>query len=280
MNLAGFPRGVDVLALLGTLVLLSFPADAQLTDITQTPNRANAGIQKSLEEQIGAGRGDVMTPDSSLFIIRRDPFRAIRRGRQVFQRKFTVAQGFGPRLNDGIGDIETVYDSERGIFNSLFATAIPLFRTVEDGTDFPPLKLPSGEPSLVENIFTDFKHHDLGPNFHERNFNGTMTTQFMALPLWGVGNMPPYGHDGHSINLREVILRHGGEAQVQREAFARLPAWKQDWVIRFLELLVIFPPDDTASTLDPGDPSAPGFPQRGHGSIRLSELFNDPSDLE
>jgi hypothetical protein len=91
MNLAGFPRGGDVLAVLGTLVLLSLPADAQLTDITQTPNQENAGIQKSLEEQIGAGRGDVMTPDASLFIIRRDPFRAIRRGRQVFQRKFTVA---------------------------------------------------------------------------------------------------------------------------------------------------------------------------------------------
>jgi hypothetical protein len=54
----------------------------------------------------------------------------------------------------------------------------------------------------------------------------------------------------------------------------------QEWVIRFLESLVIFPPDDTASTLDPGNPDAPGFPQRGHGSIRLSELFNDPSDLE
>jgi hypothetical protein len=95
-----------------------------------------------------------------------------------------------------------------------------------------------------------------------------------------VGNTPPYGHDGRSINLREVILRHGGEAQAQRDAFARLPAWKQDGVIRFLESLVIFPPDDTASTLDPGDPSAPEFPQRGHGSIRLPVLFNDPSDLE
>jgi Di-haem oxidoreductase, putative peroxidase len=450
-------------AFLGALWLLSVPADAQLTDITQTPNTENAGIQKSFEEQIGAGRGDVMTSDSSLFIIGRDPFRAIRRGRQVFQRKFTVAQGFGPRINDGMGDIETntaignglmdscagchanprgsagsggailfvrpdhrdaphlfgvgikemladeitadlrlireevifqarvrgrtvtldlrskgidygritassegtvdtsqvegvnpdlrvrplfaegrdfsirvlavnawrnamgliaedpdfaaaaalekpgrvvtpagfvldgtldtfptppaprpefgetgfeipvslvdfmefyllhyftpgayqqtratdhgrrimeaigctqchmpnlplerdrrvahietVYDPGRGIFNHLFATAHPLFRPVDDGTGFPPLKRPSGGAFLVENIFTDFKRHDLGPNFHERNFNGTLTTQFMTLPLWGVGNTPPYGHDGRSINLREVILRHGGEAQ-------------------------------------------------------------------
>jgi hypothetical protein len=60
---------------LSTFVWLCTVVEAQLTDITQTPNRANAGIQKSLEEQIGADQGDVMTPDSSLFIIQRDPFR-------------------------------------------------------------------------------------------------------------------------------------------------------------------------------------------------------------
>jgi hypothetical protein len=483
----------------------------------------SGGIWKSLEEQIGAGRGDLVTPDSSLFIINRDPLRSVRRGRQLFQRKFTVAQGFGPRINDGVGDIEritalgnglmdscagchanprgsagsggailfvrpdhrdsphlfgvglkemladeitadlraiqqealnearqlggavtlpltskgidygqirafpdgsvdttmvegvnpdlrvrplfaegrrfslrelilvalneamglegedsdletaaagerivtpsglvldgaldplvpppvgsnetaeipqalidhfefyllhyfkpgryqetevtrqgrrtleqigctqchipdlpvdrdrrvadleTVYDPERGVFNNLFTTVTPLFRTVDDGTGLPPLKLPGGGGFLVENIFTDFKRHDLGPNFHERNFNGTMTRQFLTLPLWGVGNTPPYGHDGRSINLREVILRHGGEAQAQRDAFAQLSEQRQDTVIHFLESLIIFPPDDTASNTDPANPSAPDFPQRGHGSIRLGALFNDPSDPE
>jgi hypothetical protein len=43
---------------------------------------------------------------------------------------------------------------------------------------------------------------------------------------------------------------------------------------------VLFPPDDTASNLDPGDPSAPSFPQFGHGSIKLTVLFNDPTDRE
>ena len=66
----------------------------------------NAGISKSLTEQIGAGRGDILTPGSSEFIINRDPFRSIRRGRQLFQRKFTAKQGLGPRTNDGVGDIE------------------------------------------------------------------------------------------------------------------------------------------------------------------------------
>jgi len=44
--------------------------------------------------------------------------------------------------------------------------------------------------------------------------------------------------------------------------------------------LIIFPPDDTASNLDPGKRSALNFPQFGHGSIRLSALFNNPNDPE
>jgi hypothetical protein len=509
-----------VLAFLSVLLLLIMPAEAQLTDLTQTPNSANAGIHKSLAEEIGAGLGDVMTPDSSIFIIQRDPFRAIRRGRQLFQRKFTVAQGFGPRTGDGAGDIatdpslgaglvdscagchgrprgsagaggnvftrpdsrdaphlfglglkemladeittdlrairanavaqakqegkavakaltskgidygqitaftdgnvdtsqvdgidpdlrvrpffahggefsirgfivgalhaemglqapdpdlaaasagarvvtpsrmvldgaidridpppaggsneispslvdylefyllnyfkpgtyrqtiitqagsrvfeqvsctqchipdlpiehdrrvadvETVYDPTHGIFNDLFATATTLDGTIDDGSGFPPVKPPLLGPFLVKNIFADFKRHDLGPNFHERNFDGTVRTLFMTAPLWGVGSTSPYGHDGRSMNLREVILRHDGEAQASRDAFAQLSEPKQEAVLRFLESLVLFPPDDTASNLDPGDPNTPGFPQQGHGSIKLTVLFNDPSDPE
>jgi hypothetical protein len=48
-----------------------------------------------------------MTPGSSVFTINRDPFRSIRRGRQLFQRKFTHAQGQGPNEKDGVGDINT-----------------------------------------------------------------------------------------------------------------------------------------------------------------------------
>src|SRR5690242_10332685 len=85
----------------------SFPARAQLTDRTQNPNVLNFGIAKSLTEEIGAGRGSLTTPDSSAFIIARDPFRAIRRGRQLFQRKFLRSQGQGPMAVDGVGDINT-----------------------------------------------------------------------------------------------------------------------------------------------------------------------------
>jgi hypothetical protein len=142
------------------------------------------------------------------------------------------------------------------------------------------VKAPKGGAFVVRNIFTDFKRHDLGPNFHERNYDGTTQTMFLTTPLWGVGTTAPYGHDGRSINLSEVILRHGGEAEASTRAFARLPDERRMDLIAFLQSLVLFPPDDTASTLNPGNRPDPNFPQSGHGSIKLTVLFNDPRDPE
>lgn len=505
-------------------------AQAQETDITQTPNNEQAGIKKTLEQQIGAGRGDITTPNSSLYIISRDPFRSIRRGRNLFQRKFTVEQGFGPRTGDGHGDIaaegsigaglvdscagchgrprgsagfggdvftrpdgrdaphlfglgiiemladeitqdlwktrdqaiakskgerrsvevslkskdisygkirvspdgsvdpsqlegvnedlrvrpffheggtisirefvvgalnaemgleafdpdlakavgggevvtpagmvlngkidaieappassesddpdrdgvaneipvslvdhlefyllnyfkpgigretkdsekgqklfqeiqctgchiqnlvierdrrvadvETTYDRRRGIFNDLFAVATPQFQEVP-GSGSPLVKKPNGKRFVVKNIYADFKRHNLGSNYWERNFDGTLTKEFMTEPLWGVGTTAPYGHDGRSIDLWSAIMRHGGEAKNARDRFARLPEEMQGQVIDFLQTLVfLFPPDDTASNLNPGDSNAQNFPQYGHGNIALPALFNNPSDLE
>jgi hypothetical protein len=514
------------------LVLISTTAFAQLTDLKQTPNAEGEGIVKSLEEQVGAGRGDIDTPGSSRYIIARDPFRSIRRGRQIFQRKFTLAQGHGPRTDDGIGgdvngdaslgagladscaachgrprgsagfggdvftrpdsrdaphlfglglqemlgdemtadlrriranaiasarqrrrrvevelkskgvqfgslavdsrgvvdtrgvqgvdadlrvkpffaqggtfnirqfvigafndemgmpspdpdltaasdgarvvtpsgmvldgaldalprpkagddpgadpdrdgvrneidpalvdhmefyllnyfkpgtgqkteqtelgrrlmdgfgcttchratmvverdrrvaDVETRYDPARGIFNRLFATATPLFAEVAGNGSLPPLRKPVSGRFVVENFFADLKRHDLGPGFWERNFDGSFQKEFMTEPLWGVGSTPPYGHDGRSINLHEVILRHGGDAQAARSRYAGSGPTAQQALQAFLGTLVLFPPDDTASNLNPGDPTVANFPQKGHGNIRLPALFLDPTELE
>ena len=503
-------------------------AEAQLTDLTQAPNVENAGIVKSLQQQVGAGVGNLNTPGSSTFITARDPARAIRRGRQLFQRKFTAEQGFGPRqpsgnistsanigagmidscagchgrprgsagfggdvvtrpdsrdaphlfglglqemlgdeitgelrdqrtnainqargtrttvtrtlsskgvsygqirafadgrvdtsgvvgvdadlrvkpffaqgattsirefvvgaFNDEMGlqaidtltiqanagarvvtptgmvlngatdvvkrgvpgsaqedpdqdgvvnelpqslvdfmefylfnyfkpgqyqhtntgqigqnllnqigctachipnmvvtrdrriaDVETHFDPQRGVFNQLFAVASLQVSENDDGSGHPTIKIPNRNSFTIRNFYADMKRHDVGAAFYERNFDGTLTRQFMTEPLWGVGSSPPYGHDGRSVNLREVILRHGGEAQASRNAFANLSETQQDQVLKFLNELVLFPPDDTASNLDPGDRSNATFPQRGHGSIRLPELFNNPAELE
>ena len=179
-----------------------------------------------------------------------------------------------------VADVNTVYDTQNGIFNSLFSTATALISTHNDGSPYPSLKRPLGNPFLVHDIYSDFKRHDLGPNFHERNYDGTMNTMFMTSPLWGIANTGPYGHDGRSINLDQVILRHGGEAQASRDAYAALSENQSAAVASFLNSLVLFPPDDTASNLDPGNRDDPNFPQSGHGSIKLTVLFNDPHDPE
>jgi di-heme oxidoreductase (putative peroxidase) len=516
--------------LIGLLFAFAPLAGAQLVDNTLAPNTAKAGINKSLADEVGAGRGDIMTPNSSLFIINRDPFRAVRRGRQIFQRKFTREQGQGPSNGDGSGninlvggigaglsdscagchgrprgaggaggdvatrpdsrdaphlfglglremlademtgemrairdqaiidakkkgqpvtrtlvtkgvsfgsitanpdgsvdisgiegvnpdlrvrpffaegsaisireflvgafrnemgllaadpdllkassggrvvtpsgmvldgsrdkidappasdpgadpdgdgvtnelptsivdfeeyylfhyfkpaqyqqttttrkgrrlfekvgcgtchvadlliehdrrvaDVETVFDPVRGNMNNLFATAAPSLHAINDNTGFPSIKVPNGGPFLVKDIYTDFKRHDLGPNFYERNYDGTLQKQFLTRALWGVGSTSPYGHDGRSINLNEVILRHGGESLASRNAFARLEDEDRGAIIAFLDSLVLFPPDDTASNLDPGNCNASNFPQFGHGSIKLTVLFNNPTDPE
>ncbi len=207
----------------------------------------------------------------------------------------TFQSGHGRRLMDDIGcttchianltinrdrrvaDVETVYDPTNGVFNNLFATASLLSNF--SGTAFN-LVSPDFNPFEVRNIFTDLKRHDLGPNFYERNYDGTTRKQFMTLPLWGVGSSAPYGHDGRSVNLMEVILRHGGEAASTSAAFAARSDSDKEDLIAFLNTLVLFPPDDTASNLNPANRNAAGFPQSGHGSIRLAALFRIPSDPE
>jgi len=513
-----------VLTLILGVAALCLPASAQMIDNTQATNTAGAGINKSLTDEIGAGRGSILVPGSSMYIIKRDPYRSIRRGRQLFQRKFTREQGQGPNEGDGVGDlntdgaigaglsdscascharprgsagsggdvatrpdsrdaphlfglgikemladeitaelratrdlaikqaqqkktavtlplytkgvqfgtitghpdgtydtskvvgvdpdlrikpffaegstisirefvvgalhkemgleasadpdllaaskggrvvtpsgmvldgskdtispppapdaqngneidpalvdhlefyllnyfkpahyqqtattergraifdkigcgschidnmminhdrrvadVETAYDPVKGVFNTLYATATTMYTTNDDGSGYPLLKLPLGGQFQVKDIYTDFKRHDLGSNFYERNWDGTMQTQFLTRPLWGVGTSGPYGHDGRSINLNDVILRHGGESLTSRDNYASLKPTDQDALQAFLNSLVLFPPDDTASNLDQADHTKTNFPQFGHGSIKLTVLYNDPTDLE
>jgi hypothetical protein len=120
----------------------------------------------------------------------------------------------------------------------------------------------------------------VGPGFYERNYDGTLQKLFLTRPLWGLGSTGPYGHDGRSMTLDNVILRHGAESQASRDAYARLSGPDSAALQNFLNSLLLFPPDDTASNLDPGNRAAPNFPQFGHGSIKLTVLFNDPTDPE
>jgi Di-haem oxidoreductase, putative peroxidase len=215
---------------------------------------------------------------------RYDPYpSASRNGLRIFE-EIGCASCHVPNLDlerdRRVADVETEYAPEHGGFNGLFASAAARLQVTADEGGLPPLRRASERRFRVQGIFTDFKRHDLGPNFWERNFDDTLQREFMTEPLWGVATTAPYGHDGRSINLREAILRHGGEAKEAGDAFDALSDERQRQVLEFLETLVLFPPQDTASDLDPGDPGDPDFPQFGHGSIALRALFNEPDDAE
>jgi hypothetical protein len=202
-------------------------------------------------------------------------------GNQLMQRIGCMSchvQNLTVRSDRRIADVETKYDPERGIFNGLFAEAKPLFRSVADTAAYPQLQ-PLGGSFVVRDVFTDLKRHDLGPAFHERDFDGQRITSHVTEPLWGVGTTAPYGHDGRSVTLDAVIRRHGGEAAGVTRAYVGLSADDQEKIIDFLQTLVLFPPDDTASNLNPGVPaSADPQSPTNHGSINLGALFQIPSE--
>ncbi|MDH3503909.1 MAG: hypothetical protein OEM58_05195 [Nitrospirota bacterium] len=79
-----------------------------------------------------------------------------------------------------------------------------------------------------------------------------------------------------------MVGHHGARrgSKNARDRFARLSDESQGQVVNFLQTLVLFSLDDTASHLNPGDSQTQKFPQYGHGNIALPALFNNPSDLE
>jgi hypothetical protein len=187
-----------------------------------------------------------------------------------------------------VADFETVFDPVRGNpLNNLFGTSTMLAHTVPDSSGFPPQKLPNLQPFLVKNIFTDFKVHDLGVGFHEPKWGAGFGTPVVfenksfTTPLWGVGSTGPYGHDGASPTLNDVILRHGGEAQAVRDRYARSPEFVKVAIQAFLNSLVLFGPDSTASDTQPKAPTNPNFPFLGAGGMMtLTPFFNNPADRE
>ena len=137
------------------------------------------------------------------------------------------------------------------------------------------------QPFLVKNIFTDFKRHDLGPSFYERNYDGTMQKQMMTRPLWGVASTPRLMDTTAAVSISQRSFS-GTAAKLSNPGKCSLLPYLADRgdLLAFLDSLILFPPDDTASNLDPGDRTAAGFPQVSHGAIKLTGLFNDPGDIE
>jgi hypothetical protein len=95
----------------------------------------------------------------------------------------------------------------------------------------------------IRGLYSDLRYHDLGPECHQLQFDGSTLTRFRTTPLWGVGSTAPYGHDGSALTLDEVIRRHGGEAAGSRRAYLRLSQQDRADLRAFLESLVLYGTD-------------------------------------
>lgn len=123
-------------------------------------------------------------------------------------------------------------------------------RTDRDGAS---LTEPRRGGFSVEDIFTDLRHHDLGPRFWEYSYIGNtvmVTKKFRTAPLWGAGTTGPYGHDGRSLSLDDVIRRHGGDAEASTRAYLEASESEQAAVLAFLSSLVLYQPELLPTDLD------------------------------
>ncbi|MCB9868536.1 MAG: hypothetical protein H6837_01685 [Planctomycetes bacterium] len=93
---------------------------------------------------------------------------------------------------------------------------------------------------VVDGLFTDFRHHDMGADLEETDLGGTKNRLWRTAPLWGVGSGFPWGHDGQSLTLEDIIRRHGGEAQASRNKWQNAPPFVRAWLINWLRKLQLF----------------------------------------
>jgi hypothetical protein len=146
------------------------------------------------------------------------------------------------------------------------------------------VRLAPGAAVEIRGVYSDFLHHDLGPAFHEVQFDGSLVRRFRTAPLWGVGSTAPYGHDGASLDLDDVIRRHGGEAAMEAARYAALAGPEREEILAFLRGLVLYGTEDLPTDLDGDGRVSPAFVVAGvdTGPERFNPewLFRVPGRIE
>jgi hypothetical protein len=146
------------------------------------------------------------------------------------------------------------------------------------------LWLPRRGAYTVRGIYTDFKYHDLGEDFYQVQFDGSVMREWRTAPLWGVGTTAPYGHDGASLTLHDVIRRHGGEALGAQQAYTALQPTERRLIVVFLESLVLYQTDRLPCDLDGDGKVSEHFMVAGRdtGYERFNPewLFRVPGQIE
>jgi hypothetical protein len=108
--------------------------------------------------------------------------------------------------------------------------------------------------ATVRGVYSDFRHHDLGTQCRQIQFDGSTITHFRTTPLWGAGSTAPYLHDGSALTLEAAILRHGGESAEVTRRYRALSAAEREAVSAFLRGLILYSTEDLPTDVD-GDGS-------------------------
>lgn len=117
-------------------------------------------------------------------------------------------------------------------------------------------RLPGGEyrpkygALIVRRIYSDFKQWDIGSEFHERRFDGSLQREHRTTPLWGAGSTAPYGHSGQYLTLDDVIRAHAGAATRERSAYLALSLKARNSLIEYLESLALYSTDEIAADIN------------------------------
>ncbi|HJL41700.1 MAG TPA: di-heme oxidoredictase family protein [Myxococcales bacterium LLY-WYZ-16_1] len=87
-------------------------------------------------------------------------------------------------------------------------------------------------------LYSDLLLHDMGPELaDEVVMEDASGSEFRTQPLWGIGAMAPYLHDGRADTLHDAIVWHGGEGSASRDAYLALREGEREQIIAFLESL-------------------------------------------
>ncbi len=86
-------------------------------------------------------------------------------------------------------------------------------------------------------LYSDLLLHDLGPELADVCGITATPSELRTGILMGLRYRNVYLHHGRALSIRDAILRHGGEAQRARDAFAALNRVTQEYLIQFLQTL-------------------------------------------
>ena len=167
---------------------------------------------------------------------------ALERPRQKGKKKLNDQERAGKTLFSGVG-CAGCHIPEMVTNSKLLPVAFPEIAADPSANVFMRINLASSSAGFKSKkggvkvaLFADLKTHNMGHGLAEST-GAADAAFFQTARLWGVADTAPYLHDGRALTLSQAILAHGGEAQVERDAFDALNEDDQEAVVAFLRTL-------------------------------------------